>query len=558
MLAVTTGVFSQNVFTSTLNGNDVPNLSVEFYSGKVITGYTERGNSGFLSPTFHITDASGTTLDAFHLEFLHDPVYLMDFTINTSSQTILLTGMTAATDPVTPHKMFVAEVDFTGTLLQSYIHYETSGISNMIPHKIIYSASENQVVVVGSKIDGLITNNNYSTLNKQGFILGLRPNLNQVLFRKSTNSTTSGSTDYDMLENITEVPHMGYFISGSANNSTGMTNEQNLAVLNIDYTGAIIHSDIHDMTNAWMAGSSVLFVNDINQVYVLCNTSSEHTFLIARFNPTTALINGQWWRHDINSLNVGSEVNVNGFDLENMSHENILVSGYIDLFPSSVILPSDLTPYQMMLSMDLSTMVNGKYYGSDNNAPMAGYFSEAGSSVFINTPDIGVYDSGNRQSFLVNQNTTSVGYDLLIDDPTTATGPCATQFEVMSTSLPTVVVGSLTYSNFSGYPTAHTPVVNTFRTDQSVSCSDRSVNHALHTAMLSPNPANEYLTIENETGIKNVTLYDLKGNVVKDLPNIEMTRSGARVYIGKLTTGLYVIEITDSEGNQIRERLVKE
>jgi hypothetical protein len=72
------------------------------------------------------------------------------------------------------------------------------------------------------------------------------------------------------------------------------------------------------------------------------------------------------------------------------------------------------------------------------------------------------------------------------------------------------------------------------------------------------NPANEYVTIENEIGIKNVTLYDLKGNVVKDLPNIEMTRSGARVYIGKLTTGLYVIEITDSEGNQIRERLVKE
>jgi hypothetical protein len=361
----------------------------------------------------------------------------------------------------------------------------------------------------------------------------------------------TGITDNDMLENITEVPGTGYFISGSANNAA---NEQNLLTMGIDYAGTVTHSNIHDLTNYQMAGSSVMYVQGLNRVYVLCNNSVQHTFQIAYFNPVTGAIASNWWRHVITALPVGSGIDVNGFRLQHTQNNQILVSGYI--YSTSTSLPSLLTPFQMLFNPNIAALVVGKLYQSANNAPLSGYFSEIGNSVYINTPDMFAYNQGSGKTYIVNQNTTSLGYDLNISSINTASA-CEKAIKANAGSTPTVLLGPATYNPLPMYPAVWTPVGTPRSLNYTILCDASSIQ-TNPTATLSPNPANEYVTIENETGIKNVMIYDLKGNVVKDLPEMEITRSGIRLYIGKLIAGLYIVEITDSEGNQIRERLVKE
>lgn len=545
--------FSQRFFTPTNGSWNNQNLSVESYQSRIVTGFTETNpGTGLLTPAFRITDPLGNPGASFYVDYPGDAVYLMDFTINTVNQTIVLTGMTAVVTATTPHKMFVTEVDFTGAVIQSSLEYLSLSAHSMVPHQVIHSATSNQVVIVGTEINGVPNSTNGNTLPKDGFVLGLNANnFNAILYTQSMTTPVSGTTDNDMLENITEVPGTGYFISGSANNTA---NEQNLLTMGINYAGTVTHSNIHDLTNFQMAGSSVMFVPGLNRVYVLCNNSVQHTFQIAYFNPVTGAIASNWWRHVITTLPVGSGVDVNGFRLQYTQNNQILVAGYI--YSSSTALPSLLTLFQMLFNPNVAALVAGKYYQSANNAPLSGYFSEIGNSVYINTPDMFAYNQSSGKTYLVNQNTTNLGYDLNISSINTYSG-CEKAIKANPASTPTVLLGPATYNPLPMYPAVWMPVGTPRSLNYTILCAASSIQ-ANPTATLSPNPANEYVTIENETGINNVILYDLKGNTVKDLPEMEIIRSGVRLYIGKLSSGIYIVEITDSEGNQIRERLVKE
>jgi len=554
MLIVANLCLAQRQFTPTTGSWNFQNLSVETYGQRVITGFSEiNPATGLITPTFKITNLAGVPAVSFYLNFPGDAVYLMDFTINTTNQTIVLTGMTAAVSASTPHKLFVAEVTFGGILIQCNLEYLASGINSMIPHQIVHSPTTNQVVVVGTEVAGILSSANAFTIPKDGFILGLDANnFNLILFTSSMTTPVSGTNDSDMLENIVEVPGTGYFISGSTNNTA---NEQNLLTMGINYAGITTHSNIHDNTNFQLAGSSLLYSTSLGRVYVLCNNSIMHTFQIAYFNPITGGILSPFFSHVITSLPVGAGADVNGFKLQQTQNLQILVSGYVST-PTGV-LPTLITPFQMLFNPPVNALVSGKLFGSGNNSPLVGYYSEVGNSVYINTPDISAYNQASGKNYIVNQNTINGGYDLNISSISTIS-PCETAFKANPFSTTTLIVGSAGYTSLPMVPGPYTPTITQRSLNQTVLCAASSLITANPTVTLAPNPANEYITINSETGLENVIIYDLKGNIVQNLPVTETTREGLKLNISQLTSGLYIIVVTDTNGDLIRERFVKE
>lgn len=549
-------LFAQRILSPANNSWDEPNLSVETYQTRVVAGFSEiNPSTGVLSPAFKVTDLSGVPGAAFFLDFSPDPVYLMDFTINTTNQTIVLTGMTAAISATTPYKMFVAECTFSGTLIQCSIEYLSSSSSSMIPHEVVFSPGANQVVVVGTKIDGFPMSSSYASLPKEGFILGLNANnFNMISFVRSTNTSVTGTTDNDMLENIIEVPGSGYFITGSANNSS---NEQNLLTMGVSYSGGITHANIHDLTNYRMAGSSVVFVPASNRVYVLCNNSAMHTFQIAYFNPTTGVIGSQWWRHVITAFPVGGGVDVNGFRVQATQNAQILVSGYI-VDNTLGYLGCLMTPFQMQINPNLNSVVTAKFFQSNNNSPLTGYFNEIGNSTYINTPDIAAYSQVSGKNYIVNQYT-GTGYDLNIAGINSYSG-CEKAVQTNPGVTTDVLVGTPIIGSLPMYGVTYWPVYWGRTLAQSTTCSFSSAIATVSSGTLSPNPAHDYITVENENGVKDVVIYDLKGNTVGAHSAVTQERgTGAtRLNISMLPAGVYMILYTDNDGNTLRERFVKE
>lgn len=549
---------SQRILEVT-NGSWVnPNLSVESFQDFVISGYTETNpGTGLLTPTFKVSNIAGAPMNTYYVDY-PDAVYLMDFTIREATNTIILTGMTAVTTGGTPYKMIVAEVNFmTGAPVQSSLEYTFSGNST-VPHQVICSETTGQVTVVGTEIVGTVTASNYATIPKFGFVLGLDiNNFNTILYPPIQMDLPATSIwDYDMLENITEVSGSGYFISGSCNAPT--SGEQNLITVGTDYTGAVTFSNIIDNTNSRFAGSSVMYNAPLNVVYLLANNSAIHQFQVAICNPFTGAFLTPWTRHQLTGYPIGSGVDQNGFRLQQSRENLIVIGGYLSA-PSGA-LPQQLTPFQITMRDNLNFLA-AKIYQSGNNSPLSpGYFEENGNSVFINTPDMIVYNTSMNRTYLVNQNTINGGFDLNVSSLLKAS-KCEKLIPVTTFTTNPILVGTGNFNPLPMYPAIYpsNPIPRPIQ--QTILCQSIAPAIAVNTpdATLAPNPASDMLniTLDEET-IESATVYDMKGNLVLSEKASERTMSVLTFGVGKLDQGAYIIEVTTKEGNILRERFVKE
>ena len=549
---------SQRIFEAT-NGSWVnQNLSVETFQDFVISGYTETNPAtGLLTPTFKVSNVFGTPMNTYYVDY-PDAIYLMDFTIREATGTIILTGMTAVTTGGTPYKMIVAEVNFmTGAPVQSSLEYTFSGTS-MIPHQVICSETTSQVTVVGTEIAGTLTSSNYSTIPKFGFVLGLDiNNFNTILYPPIEMDLPATSIwDYDILENITEVPGSGYFISGSCNAPT--SGEQNLITMGTDYTGAVTFSNIIDNTNSRFAGSSVMYNLPLNVVYLLANNSVIHQFQVAICDPLTGAFLTPWTRHQLSGYPIGSGVDQNGFRLQQSRDNMIVIGGYLSA-PSGA-LPEQLTPFQITMKDDLSFLA-AKVYQSGNNSPLSpSYFEENGNSVLANTPDMITYNTSVNRTYLVNQNTNNGGFDLNVSS-LLKISKCEKQVPVTTFTTTPVFVGSGSFNPLPMYPVTYLPTPGPRPIMESILCQSVAPAIAVNTPeiTLSPNPANDFVNItSDEETIQNVLVYDMKGNLVLSQKAGERTANTITLGVGKLDQGAYIIEITTKEGTIHRERFVKE
>jgi hypothetical protein len=535
-----------------------PNLSVETYQDFVVSGYTETNPAtGLLTPTFKINTITGAPVNTYYVDY-PDSVYLMDFTIRETKNSIILTGMTSSLASGTPYKMIIAEVDLvTGTPMQSSLEYTFNG-NSMVPHQVICSEPTSQVTVVGTEILGTVTSSNYATIPKYGFVLGVDlNNFNSIIYNPIEMDLPAASIwDYDMLENITEVPGSGYFISGSCN-APG-SGEQNLITMGTDYSGTVTFSNIIDNTNSRFAGSSVMYNGPLNVVYLLANNSVTHQFQVAICDPLTGMFLTPWTRHQMTAYPIGSGVDQNGFRLQQSKSNMIVVGGYLSA-PFGA-LPQLLTPFQVTMKDNLSFLA-AKVYQSGNNSPLSpGYYEESGNSVFINTPDMITYNRFSDRTYLVNQNTVNGGFDLNVSS-LLKVSKCEKLVPVSTVTTNPVIVGSGSFNPLPMYTWPYASSNPPRPMQQITLCQSIAPTLIVNDQepLLSPNPANDLLNVAlDEETIQDVSVYDMKGNIVLAQKANQRTGNVMEIPVGKLDQGAYIIEITTKEGNTYRERFVKQ
>jgi hypothetical protein len=573
VLLLTTTVCSAQPARTRENTNgswNFPNHSIENWTTRnwIIAGATDANPAGQLCPTFkfvnpNLVPVGPAPLPTYRIQFGASKV-LMDFFLDQNSGRIFMTG----TDPINtsgaPMNMYVTVFNSPNGAVGPSIQIPMSAFS-MIPHQIIYSAVNNQVVVVGTKMSAGLTNTNFSTIQKTGFILILNAATLAVVSMVETNTPSAATgPDSDMLESVTELPNaQGYFVGGSANGAFAL-GEQNMMVTRVTPAGVPGPAFIMDNTNARSVVSSVMYNAPTNQVVVLNNSSSFTNYELINFNPVTVTPIFPAVRHVLNTCLPAGAI-TSGFHLEqNPAGSQIVVAGYAQI-PGAV----GLRPFQTTTNPGLLAFINAKIFQSANTSPLTGYFNESGNPPYVNTPDIMTYwqpaTGAAPRTFLVNPHS-NFGFDMLRSIPNgTLACEAGCQFTTVSSQYPgsTAVAFTQSLPPVSALPaTMATRVLN-----ENVLCSstplapmeeETNLEGMEGSILLFPNPAKEILEIEAATAIEEIVVYDLNGSKVLEALN-EQNEAGIRMIdINALTPGTYLITLKDSNGNLQRIKFVKE
>lgn len=548
LLASQLCVAQQRFFEATNNSWGYQNLSVETKNSFVISGFTEvNPMTGLLCPAFKINNPGGGPVSSFRLPY-PDNVCLMDFTLRQPTNTLVFVATVTNPGGVAPYKMIIGEWDYTtNTMVQSIYHQNAQ---SMIPHQVIVSETAGQVVMAGTRVNGIMNAANFNTIPKSGFVLGVNlANFAAVVINREMNTPMTGTTDNDMLETLTEVPGTGYFIAGSGN---GPANEQNIYTMGVTYGNAVMFGLLADNTNFRAAAAHVVFRS--GNVFLLANSSVIHQFALARCNPATGAYLTPLTSLQINTLPIGGGVDQNGFRIQFNNAGQIVIGGYLSA-PTG-LMPQLLTPFHMTVTPAFA-FVDGHYQQSGNNAPLTGYFEERGNSVYINTPDMLAFNSTANRSYTVSQNSVLGGFDLNI--MSTAAANCDRKFSVTPFNNTPIVVSAGSFPPISTIPTPYDPSPAPRPIAQSQLCPAPSPA-AMGQVSVYPNPANAELNIDlgDEAQVTSVTVFDMKGNKVLETAVTERLRGVFALDISRLNAGVYLITVRDADGVEYREKFVKE
>lgn len=558
LCAIPTMFFAQRNLEYTNESWTHPNLSVEVdnTTNRVISAFTDRNPATqATSIAVKTTDLSLNNPSSFFIDLGQD-VTLMDFTVNTHSHTLFFTGFYNNF----PDRIFIVETTQNGAIVKCGMHIMTSGWQ-VIPHQIIYSENVNSVVITGTMINGVLNPYNTYSIEKKGFIMSVPASdiRHEAEYTLVTNSPLIGS-DADMLENIVEIPGSGYVATGSGNNIS--TGGQNLRLLQIDYYGNIVYDNLRavdgpqngnvPMSNS-VVGASVLYKGQ--DVYVLVNNSAAHQFQIAKYDPAAHTFSDNFFYYHPYGFDLGNGIDMNGFKLEN-DGTNILVSGYISgTIPN---MTSAITPFLMSISQDMQTVNSFSVFGSGNQYDLTGYFAETGPAVYINTPDIMAVNAG--KAYIVNPNYDLGGYDLIANIPSNG-GSCGMSLNVSPNAILHTDQGFAGIDKTTMHPVEYGAEKNVRAISQLNLCRRSASAHAGNsekTATVYPNPVKDELTISLEEAIQRLRILDVNGALVRTLTIADATQEEYQLPVGDLQTGVYLIEITNTQGIISHERFVKE
>jgi hypothetical protein len=547
------------IFEPTIISWERPNLSVETFKDLVFTAYTDHNpNTGLSTPVLKVTDINGVSIPGwFNYLDLGADVNLMDFTVRPSQEHLFFTGY----EWNFPYRMFILETDFAGNFVQLCWHGLANG-NGYIPHQIIYSEGAQQTVVVGTEVNAPLAASNTYTVGKTGYVMAVDANnVCNVAFLVESETPTSVSDDADMLETVTEMPS-GYFIGGSANFTSWWSNTQELFTMGVDYAGTVLYSNIWSNTNYHHAGSSVLYSPNTNTVVVMSNNSVIHQFMVGHFDWTTGQpLNpaSPFNCHMTSSLPISSGIDQNGFRLQETAHGEFVIGGYYGTWwPSATTLPSMITPFQVTLDASLTNMLFFKYYQSENNYNSGDYFSMMGNSVYINTPDMIVYNRDFDRTFLVNHNTNRKGFDLHVSSPydhfKCETPVPSNWFDRVTPDQGPAAHPWPPYYTGSGW---EQPMQRGTKAERICAKSLTAEADGKVDATLFPNPATEFLTIESNDVLRSIRMIDLNGTVVQVI-DVEAADMEWTLSVKDLKAGVYFVEMENEDGILTRERFVKE
>jgi len=540
-------------------------LSVETWDARkwTIAGTTEPNAAGQTGPLFKFTTdflvpQLPAPLPTYRYTYGTTQRVLMDFTVDQTAGHVIMTGMEDV-GGVAANRMFITRFNAPNGAIIFSRDFSIPGF-NLIPHQIIYSTTNNQYVVVGTKYSGTMTSANFTMLPKTGFALIIDATTLATVAFIETNTPSTSTSDHDMLETVTERPGagVGYFAGGSANGFGAGIAEQNMMVMNFSAAGAPGASCVVDNTTSRSAVSSVIFNPALGQIVSLNNSSSNATYELLRFNAATCAPTFPAVRHILNSC-LPTGARPYGCRLQQASGGNQIIIGGNATVPTSAV----LVPFQTTTNPGLGAMINAKTFQTNNTSPLTGYFNE-GAGLYINTPDMMVYngDPAVNKTYLVNPNT-GVGFDMLRSIHTgTLACEAGCQFTAASASYATstvsFAVSTPLVSVIDPILAIHTPANTVLCSSVPLAPINDDIQEATDSPFkLFPNPATDKLEISSDNVVEEAIIYDLNGNRVLAATNEQ--HAGIRIIdISMLKAGAYIITLKDSEGILQRAKFVKE
>lgn len=173
-------------------------------------------------------------------------------------------------------------------------------------------------------IVGGFFSNSYSvdvTSTNLGFVLRTDTNLNE-LWTIEVDNSTSGTNDFNMVNNITETSD-GYFLTGAVNDTN--TSQQAVLAHKIDASGTFSWDSSYVVGNAMDVSVDAYYDASSNLIYMLSNYSVYHHFGVTTLDNSNGNITQKWV--DIESNN---NLNYYGFTIDESYNNpnNLIITGY--------------------------------------------------------------------------------------------------------------------------------------------------------------------------------------------------------------------------------------
>lgn len=176
---------------------------------------------------------------------------------------------------------------------------------------------------------------------------------------------------------------------------------------------------------------------------------------------------------------------------------------------------------------------------------------EDGEVIIVNLTDDSFVDNLTANNWTVTNLPEGVSVDSInrIDDSTAEivlAGNATSNYDIIFNTTVTVAAAELTLSN------TDLTVDNGVVFGSMATAIDEYIFDKI---TIYPNPASDVFTIQTTNEINNISIFDVSGKKILDLPDINSTM--AVVNISELKHGFYLVKITNRMGNRITTRLIK-
>lgn len=541
-----------NISENGYHYKDLNTQKIDDGSNDIIVAGT-RFNSGFTNEKLQLTRVN-TDTGAVVWENHYDNYPItrgFDITQFSENGSILIAATGFAGDGANFNEAYIVVIDAsTGAVIRdkSYSFNNVTHAQGL--HIINTNSNVGGVSTPGFVVAGYYTEEyriDFMNINN-GFIMRTDINLNE-LWTTSTNSSTSVSIDYDMLNHVTET-NGGFFVTGASNDPIG--SQQGVAMMKFDFDGNLLWEQNYIQGNNRDVAVDALYDSSTNWIYVLVYYSQTHNFGITTIDNTTGNIelNRSWFATE-------NDLNWTGFSLEfsndPSASEDLVVFGYKRdadvLDPNGVTVQANTVPFAISFNKFTGSVSRANLYPVPYADP-AGYNDYFrywdGQSPLIFHPDISTALYGNNCYAMVsnrsyNQSTTAIEF-IRIDN--NLLGSCNNEpFSINQFPITPTYIDVITQVETATQTTLNLVAVSSAGLNGN--CEDGGVlgtsGATFPQIHIYPNPTSEILNISNIVNNYGIyTVYDVQGKVLIYGSIIENN-----VDVSQLVTGVYFIKISE-------------
>ncbi len=466
---------------------------------------------------------------------------------------------------------FIAEIQASNGAVLSANFYDISGSNiNSQGFKIVYTNSDANgdtlpdpgFLVAG--YFGMCAPLNISCVLNIGFVLRTDISLN-ILWSKEleNNNTTSGTFDYDFINDITETP-TGFFLTGSITGQvTPGQDQQGVLAYKMDFMGNPLWDRSYIFGNSQDVSMDAYYDTATQSIFMLTNYSVSHYFGVTVMNDATGNPTGTSWYisgNDLNtyafrileSLTSSNNLVITGYDRDEnwndalgnpmFGQTNLFVHEFVKatgvplgntqqfLVPHTEHGPDEFSFWSSQIPVIYYPDISLPYIYNDGTAAQylhAGYRTEP---------------SGNRtvaELFAMRSN--NINECIRLGKPLTINPPILNYIVATSGNVPS----SLTPLQLA--PTALVTIEQ--------NCDDTLLaiqDNPLQKIELYPNPATDKVYVLGEN-VKGFIIYDALGRNVKE----GVLNSKKTLSVENLTAGVYLVKIMDENNNFHTIKLLK-